>query len=93
MEHPRYESWLKHKDYIIRTVVKSSSTIESIISSAFQFGWNAGSNYEESKVTSDNKGIPKCKSCKHADKTLRASNCLYNYTPGTDGCFALRKYL
>jgi len=42
---------------------------------------------------SDKKSIPKCKTCKHADKSLRAANCFYNYTPGTDGCFALRKYL
>ena len=42
---------------------------------------------------SHNTDIPKCKTCKHADKSSRESNCIHNYTAGTKGCFALRKYL
>ena len=47
----------------------------------------------EAPVTIDNTDIPKCKTCKHADKSKRESNCIHNYTAGTKGCFALRKYL
>ena len=61
MGHPRYNSWLKHKDYIMSIVFKSDITIEGIISSAFQFGWNVGSNYSEQKITSDNSDYSKLK--------------------------------
>lgn len=40
-----------------------------------------------------NKGMPKCKTCRHKDISDRAALCKYNYTAGTKGCFALRQYL
>ena len=45
------------------------------------------------KPENSSQAVPKCKTCKHADKSKRESLCQYNYTAGTKGCFALRQYL
>lgn len=79
MDHPRYNSWLKHKDYIMSTVFKSDITIESIISSAFQFGWNAGSNYSKQKITSHNSDYAKCQTCRsNGNEDGRCDMCCHN---------------
>jgi len=48
---------------------------------------------DKEKPENSSQAVPKCKTCKHADKSKRESLCQYNYTAGTKGCFALRQYL